>query len=120
MTTQTSCNLQKNKTRTQTIAGLNDAFRRTLVGGQVLVTNGVLALGAADVDTTFNTVRRFSDFGADNDPYGEHDFGVVTCEGQEIFWKIDYYDAQLECGSPDPADPSVTTRVLTIMLASEY
>lgn len=120
MTTQTSYNLQKNKTRTSAIVELNDAFRRTLVGGQVLVTNGVLSLGPAEVDNVIDAVRRFSDFSTDNDPHGEHDFGMVTCECQEIFWKIDYYDAQLEFGSPDPADPSVTTRVLTIMLASEY
>lgn len=120
MTTETSCNLQKNKPRTFEIARLNDAFRRSLVGGQVLVTNGVLSLGHAEVDNVIDAVRRFSDFSAGNDPYGEHDFGMVTCEGQEIFWKIDYYDAQLEFGSPNPADPSVTTRVLTIMLASEY
>ena len=120
MTTQSSCNLQKNKPRTEVIAALNDTFRRTLVDGQVLVTNGVLALGPTDVDKIIEAVRRFCDFSDDNDPYGEHDFGMVTCDGQEIFWKIDYYDAQLEFGSPDPADPSVTTRVLTIMLASEY
>ena len=28
---------------------------------------------------------------------------------------IDYYDRSLEFHSPDPADPSVTIRVLTIM-----
>jgi hypothetical protein len=33
---------------------------------------------------------------------------------------IDYYDATMEFGSEAPADASKTTRVLTIMLASEY
>ena len=37
-----------------------------------------------------------------------------------IVWKIDDYDTGLQAASPDPSDPSVTTRVLTIMLASEY
>jgi hypothetical protein len=36
------------------------------------------------------------------------------------FWKIDSYDRNTEFGSPDPADPDVTTRVLTIMRADEY
>ncbi|GAM07608.1 DUF3768 domain-containing protein, partial [Novosphingobium sp. MBES04] len=30
------------------------------------------------------------------------------------------YDAALEQGSPDPADPSVTCRVITILRADEY
>jgi hypothetical protein len=37
-----------------------------------------------------------------------------------IVWKIEYYDRELKSGSPDPADESVTTRVLTVMLAEEY
>jgi hypothetical protein len=57
---------------------------------------------------------------AHNDPYGEHDFGALTVEDRKIFFKIDYYDRALAGGSPDPADPRVTTRVLTIMLAEEY
>ena len=39
---------------------------------------------------------------------------------QTIFFKIDYFDKALASHSPDPADPSVTERVITIMLAEEY
>jgi hypothetical protein len=31
-----------------------------------------------------------------------------------------YYDQNLAMHSPDPADPAVTQRVITIMLADEY
>src|SRR6266487_614297 len=43
-----------------------------------------------------------------------------TADGQTIFFKIDYFDRELSMHSPDPADPSVTQRVITIMLAEEY
>ena len=62
----------------------------------------------------------FGSFTEDNDPHEEHDFGVVEHGGVRCLWKIDYYDREMEMLSPDPADPSVTTRVLTIMLADEY
>ena len=35
-------------------------------------------------------------------------------------WKIDYYDRSRSHHSPDAADPKVTLRVLTVMLAGEY
>ena len=55
-----------------------------------------------------------------NDPYFEHDFGSIQFGESTIFWKIDYYDIDLQMHSPDPSDPAVTTRILTIMLAEEY
>ena len=57
---------------------------------------------------------------AHNDPHGEHDFGSFEIAGQKFFWKLDYFDAEMKYGSEDPADPSKTTRVLTITFASEY
>ena len=41
-------------------------------------------------------------------------------EGERLLFKIDYFDRSLTGHSADPADPSITTRVLTIMLAEEY
>jgi Protein of unknown function (DUF3768) len=78
--------------------------------------------------TTVSTAERiralndvaFDVFTDDNDPHGEHDFGAVDEGGVRCFWKIDCYDRATEFGSPDPADPAVTTRVLTIMRADEY
>ena len=124
MPSQDNCNLQKNKTctdkRTDCVRHLNDAFRNTLNDGQVLLTSGLLSLGPLAVSHILNAVRKFGDFSADNDPYGEHDFGSFSHAGHKVFWKIDYYDQALEFGSSDPADPLVTKRVLTIMLAAEY
>jgi uncharacterized protein DUF3768 len=50
----------------------------------------------------------------------EHDFGSFEVEGRTIFFKIDYYDKSMTYHSPDPSDPSVTERVITIMLVDEY
>jgi len=102
------------------IRALNDAFRQSLIGGRFMITEGVHALGAAASAVILDEVRKFSGFSEDNDPYGEHDFGAVEVRGQRIFWKIDYYDLTLTFGSPNPADSAATTRVLTVMLASEY
>jgi hypothetical protein len=106
--------------RAERIRALNDAFRQSLVGGRALVTRGVLAKGEAFAGRAIAAVKAFDAFTADNDPYGEHDFGAVEVDGTKVFWKIDAYDLSEQAGSPDPADPNVTVRVLTIMLADEY
>jgi len=109
-----------NETHTQRIRELNDQFRRTGHNGRQFITPGIQEMGLPAVLTIGQLVASYDAFSEDNDPYGEHDFGNLTYRGEKIFWKIDYYDATLSAGSPDPADPSLTTRVLTIMLAQEY
>lgn len=83
-------------------------------------TFGLNALPVEDQSTIREKVELFNDFNKENDPYGEHDFGAIVHNGEEIYWKIDYYDPELKYGSEDPADPKQTSRVLTIMLANEY
>jgi hypothetical protein len=91
-----------------------------MTGGRVIMTAGVDAL-ARDVKVMVNrTVAAFSEFTPDNDQRREYDFGNFELPGQTFFWKTDYFDLALEFGSQDPADPAKTTRVLTIMLGSEY
>jgi hypothetical protein len=105
---------------TDRIRELNDAFRSTLRGGRAMMTSGVDELPDCVKAEAMVQVAHFSDFTADNDPYGEHDFGSFTLVGRKFFWKIEYYDKEMRYGSENPADPDMTTRVLTIMLACEY
>lgn len=109
----------RNLSRMPTIAQQNDALRRH-GAGEVFVTAGIAALPVEDRAAIIDRVRSFDEFSPKNDPYGEHDFGSFDHQGLRIFWKIDAYDQDLKFGSPDPADPAVTRRVLTIMLAEEY
>jgi len=102
------------------IRELNDQFRRSLTGGLLHITRGVIALGGKQQAAILDAIASFDGFGPDNDPYGEHDFGALTIDGTRTFFKIDCFDRALTGHSPDPADPSVTTRVLTVMLAEEY
>jgi hypothetical protein len=102
------------------IRELNDSLRRTLSGGEVFFTRGIDALPIYERAFILDRVCAFDDFTPDNDPHGEHDCGSFEHGGKTIFWKIDYYDLSLENGSPDPSDPALTRRVLTIMLAEEY
>ena len=102
------------------IAELNDRFRQTYWGGKVMTTCGVNELSEDITARLFRAVSEFDRFNWRNDPHGEHDFGKVVIDGQKFFWKIDYYNNTMDAGSEDPANPDVTTRVLTIMLASEY
>ena len=102
------------------IATLNDNFRKTFTGGQVLLTAGINAKSQEDVAQILSEVRYFNNFTPDNDPYCEHDFFIIDYKGNKIFAKIDYYDLNNQYMSENPANPSVTNRVMTIMLAEEY
>jgi hypothetical protein len=102
------------------IRDLNDDLRRSLTGGVLVMTKGIIALGAKRQMAILSAIASFDDFSPENDPYGEHDFGALTVDGTRVLFKVDYLDRGLTGHSPDPADPSVTARVLTIMLAEEY
>jgi hypothetical protein len=97
-----------------------DSFQSLVAAQSVFVTRGIHSLPVAEQATIFARVRDFDAFTPDNDPYGEHDFGSFESGEHTIFWKIDYYDKNREYGSPDPSDPAVTKRVLTILLSEEY
>ncbi len=106
--------------KTELIRHFNDELRRNLTGGGAFMTVGVAALGPDVAERIFDAIMMYDNFCEDSDPYGEGDFGTVKIAGHTILWKVDYHSADMTQGSPDPSDPSVTKRILTIMLAEEY
>ena len=102
------------------IKTLNDNFRKTFIGGRVMLTSGIRAKTQDEIAEILEKVRSFDNFTTANDPYDEHDFGSFDYKGQKIFWKIDYYDKNMQYLSEDPTDISKTIRTLTIMLAEDW
>ncbi len=110
----------------------NDRFRQQILSdpatwptaerihGKVVITPSVAQLPNDGLRKACDLVRTFSAFTVGDDPYGEHEVGFVRLGGNQLIWKIDYYDLQYEHGSDDPSNLSKTRRVLTIMLASEW
>ena len=102
------------------IRALNDELRKTGAGGKTYLTPGIIAKGADFIAKVTAAVQAFDAFTDDNDPWQEHDCATLDVDGETVMFKIEYYDENMEYGSPDPADPHVTRRVLTILLAEEY
>jgi Protein of unknown function (DUF3768). len=102
------------------IRALNDRARQSFTGCRVVITRGVAELGDDTVQAILAQVRSYDHFTPDNDPFEEHDFGSFQYGDVQVFWRWDYYDLDLHMHSPDPADETVTARVLTVMLAEEY
>ena len=123
--------------QTVRIARLNDLARSAMgVACTAVATVGFRSLPEADQSRVRELIETFDAFDEDNDPHGERDFGTIyqladgfwtterprlrEDERERVFWKIDYYDRQMEFASDDAADPAATRRVLTIMLSDEY
>lgn len=122
--------------RSERIARLNDRARQAVGLACVAVaTEGFRSLPEAEQSRVRELVETYDAFTLDNDPHGERDFGAIYRDAdgrwttsypaqgkptEMVFWKVDAYDRALRFGSEDPANPAVTRRVLTIMLASEY
>ena len=80
---------------------------------------GIVALGRERQEIILDAIGTSDRFEADNDRYGEHNFGVTEAGGERVMFKIDYFDRSGRFASPDPASTDVTARVLTVMLAGE-
>lgn len=118
--TDPSLGRRRTATRLDRIQKLNDSLRVQHRGGSIVTTSGIAELGHEAVRSVLTAIATFDAFDTGNDPYGERDFGSVKFEGRTVLFKIDYYDRSLRLHSPDPADPKLTARVMTVMLAHEY
>jgi hypothetical protein len=72
----------------QRVRELNDAFRTSFQGGQVVLTASVDALPSDERAMAIRKVATFVEFSSDNDPHGEHDFGSFDLASHKFFWKI--------------------------------
>ena len=132
-----SATLATEREQTARIARLNDLARKaTGVACTAVATVGFRSLPDADQSCVRELIETYDAFDEDNDPHGERDFGTIyqladsnwtterprlrDGERERVFWKFDYYDCDLQFGSEDAANPAITRRVLTIMLADEY
>ena len=123
--------------QTARIARLNDLARSAMgVACTAVATVGFRSLSTSDQSRVRELIETFDAFDEDNDPHGERDFGTIYQLGdgrwtterprvredkrEQVFWKLDYYDRDLQFGSEDAANPAITRRVLTIMLSDEY
>lgn len=108
------------KVKAKDIAKSNDLFRSTIFTSprhKIVMTPSVH--GATDREEILTAVREFKTFNKANDPHKEHDMGELTVNGSKYYFKIDYYDLQMEFGA-DPYETSDFIRVMTIMSRSEY
>jgi hypothetical protein len=104
------------------IRALNDQFRTHPCDGhgRIVATVGVSQLGSKFMARAIQAIAVSDDFGRDNDPHKEHDFGTLVIDGVSMFWKIDYYDLEQRYHSEDAADDAKTVRIMTILLQEEY
>jgi hypothetical protein len=72
------------------------------------------------VQRLVQTIATFDDFCTVNDPRREHDFGEFEFDRTPVTFEIDCYDKNPNFHTQDPADPAVTERMITLMLAEEY
>ena len=118
--------------RVAALRARNDRFRRSLTGGSVMLSAGIIALGAANQARIIDAVRGFTCFDNDlemGDPFDTHDLGDLEVEVEEpgihrwpelIFFRIDDLARPATRTGPAPTASNGTALVLTIMLASEW
>jgi hypothetical protein len=103
--------------QTARIRELNDAFRRSFVGGVVEISAGAEELAPDLRARVLRRVREFDLF--QDDEADEHDAGFFIINGIRFQWTIYCHNREMTGGSEEPANPRKTTRVLKISLLEE-
>ena len=112
-------------TRTEQIARLSDrcrqGFDRT---ARIVITRSCMAAFAGDdvasrIVAQARLMRGVRNYVFPSGAHPSRDRGDFELSGICVYFVIDYCDLALEYGSENPADTSVTTRVLTIMLRED-
>lgn len=111
---------EENADRLRRAAKLNDEFRAAPSGRRLVMTAGIACLDRKTRLRVIEAVQNYSSFTLENDPLGERNLGFFRLGDQGFFWRIDYYDPTYRRHSDDPSDPTLTIRVMTLMLAEEY
>lgn len=106
--------IELDRKKMEEIARRNDIARKLGLG--ITVTKKAAEL--PDLEGLLRCVRVYNNFTEKNDPYESHDMGFFTWRGEDVIWKIDYYNEQLN-GCVDPLTPTCK-RIITVMLAKEY
>lgn len=113
--------MNSNDQNTAKIRTLNNQLRRNDIGGDVFIANSITRWGPSFVTAVREAVRNQLIFAPGDDPDGTQEFGSLKVDSTLVYWKIDYFEKGNEPFlSPDPADPNVTWRVLTIMSSTGW
>ena len=105
--------------RAEIIARLNDQLRKSGEGGTVVITRNVRGLEGLNAPELATALANYDGFDEDNNPHGERDMGHFVLFDTDLYFKIDYFDQDLKFCSDDPADASITHRILTIMIKAD-
>lgn len=112
--------------RTEQIARLNDRARMGFDRqARIVMTRNLLATLSPTNDPRQNIMAQARIMRAlrectftSSSP--ERDMAWFEIDDHRLMLKIDYFDESMDFGSPDPADGSITVRVVTVMLVSDY
>ena len=109
--------------RKKFITVLNDMLRENDLGGIVRESPEITKLAKPVREQIFLALKIYDFHMHRFYPDYTHDFGCFFVDGNFVHWKIDYYHKYIDASyGPDfdIADPSITNRVLSIMMAVEY